>query len=374
MRNIFKICAVVGMFVALVSSSYAITGSTPQGHIYQLTKSTQITSNEAQPTHPFIVPLVGVVQVPPSKVPMKAYYLEVNSAQTNSNDNHSTAFDSKHLMWGIFSRATGSIAPHYNLLPSQSYGVGVQPSVISTGTNGYFIEVNSTQGAQAIQAYLMHVTDQKSQIKLQIISNINIGRGSDPSISSIGDDYYLVVCNSTNNTLAAYIFKATNISISEPNIIKTYANGNTPAIVSLGNGKFLETNNSYFSGVDYYLLSASKDNITESPLVPSGSIARGGIINPYSNVQLLPVNITGTSSDTKSILDSYSMPSPENGLWSRVLSYKNNILSVEAPYKYARSGSDATIAPFLNGGGILEINTNMIGSSSGISLFGSLLY
>jgi hypothetical protein len=60
------------------------------------------------------------------------------------------------------------------------------------------------------------------------VSSVNLGRGIHPSLSTMGDGYFMVTSSNDNNTtgahfLAAYVFKATETQIYTPEYMGTYA-------------------------------------------------------------------------------------------------------------------------------------------------------
>ncbi|MFT6836383.1 MAG: hypothetical protein ACJA0H_002432, partial [Francisellaceae bacterium] len=141
---------------------------------------------------------------------------------------------------------------HTNITSTSTFAVGKQPSILSLG-NGYYLEVNSTQGAHAIQGYILKITNNTITVE----DSEYLGRGINPSIAVVGGGYYLILC-SNNNYLAAYVLKATDTLISPPATVNSYAAGNMPSVIAMGSGKFLDINNDPSSGhQQFYVLSVS---------------------------------------------------------------------------------------------------------------------
>jgi hypothetical protein len=70
--------------------------------------------------------------------------------------------------------------------------------------HGYFVVVTTTQDAHALQGYVVQIVEKKHHFQIKKIASVNLGRGVNPSVASMGNGYFMVT---SSNPRSATLFK-----------------------------------------------------------------------------------------------------------------------------------------------------------------------
>jgi hypothetical protein len=359
MLNLKKIIT-IGIVSTITTISFASTSN-----VSRMTNSSLLGLSTYSPTSPSMAPL--------STGNGNSYYFEAHDVDKKIC--YDTFFGDCHHQKNILGdvikvNKNGKVTRELN----DWFASGQQPSVAAIG-NGFFVVVTTTQDAHALQGYIVQVVESKGHFKIKKLDSVNLGRGLNPSVASMGNGYFMVTSSNDNNItgehfLAAYVFKATESKIYTPEYMNTYADGALSEISYLGNGQFLETNNTT-NGIEYNLLDTKDNQIVAKRLNIVGDDQT--LSNQeYTSVKLTPTGQTGNHGNhgNQQYLQVFTLAG-QKGMCSKLLEVKGDNVYTTNSYQFASSGEYPVAVPF-QANKYLEVDINkIIGSETG--LYASIL-